>query len=600
MKRVGVTLAIAAAAVVTPLTARAAVSVDQAHELLSDWQLEDALAAAQELLAEDPDNPSVWLLAARVQHARGEHLSALSLVDAAARAGLAEAEDFKRLVEHSASYAAHFASLETPHFSIRYLNKDEIVATYAAPILESAYANIGADLEILPAERGEKIVVEIYPDARGLAGATGLTIKEIQTSGTIAVCKFHRLMITSPLATANGYGWGDTLAHELVHLMISKKSHNNVPIWLHEGIAKYYESRWKGAAGESLGPYSENLLADAASSGKFITFQQMHPSMAKLPSQKDAALAFAQVFTVIELLRERFGPSAVAKVLEQAGAGVELEAALKKSFGMGIGDIETTWKRYVRKREFRRVPGAAPERIDLADGEGQAAKERPLESMEDRQVHDYSRLGELLQLRGHDHAAIVEYEKAYDAAGVRYVTLVNRLARAYAAVDRHDAAVALLEKALVAHPDDGDAHLMAGRLLFHKGDHAGARKHFEAVRLQNPFNPEIYAALSRLAEKEKKGDEVEQAKRFYELSRKPRPTRTYELPSPRAGSARLNIVAVPWTKVTLDGNEELAAPMLDVAVEPGEHVLVLHGPNGAKSEQRVSVAAGEARTVVLR
>ena len=49
-------------------------------------------------------------------------------------------------------------------------------------------------------EQGEKIVVEIYPQAQGLAGATGLTLEEIQTTGTIALCKFHRLMLTSALA----------------------------------------------------------------------------------------------------------------------------------------------------------------------------------------------------------------------------------------------------------------------------------------------------------------------------------------------------------------------------------------------------------------
>ena len=46
----------------------------------------------------------------------------------------------------------------------------------------------------------------------------------------------------------------------------------------------------------------EKLLAGAVRKKKFITYQQMHPSMAKLPSQEDAALAFAEDRAVFRLL----------------------------------------------------------------------------------------------------------------------------------------------------------------------------------------------------------------------------------------------------------------------------------------------------------
>ncbi|MBI3178877.1 MAG: hypothetical protein HYZ27_04410, partial [Deltaproteobacteria bacterium] len=363
MKNTGPFFAIVAAlglALFDAAPARAAADLDEAHALLDDWQLEDAQAMAEEILANAPDDPQAWLLAGRVLHHRGEHLAALALIDAAGDAGARDAQSARPLVESSARYQAQFEALESEHFSIRYLNKDEIVAAYAVEVLEAAYRNIAGDLRFLPAERGEKIVVEIYPDARGLAGATGLTVPEIETSGTIAVCKFHRLMITSPLATVAGYDWGDTLAHEFVHLVISKKAHNRIPIWLHEGIAKFYESRWKGKAGESLAPYSEKLLAEAVRKKKLITFDEMHPSMAKLPSQEAAGLAFAEVFTVIEYLVKTYGPEGVPKVLELAGKGVELERALKQTFGAGIPGIESKWKQYLAKRPFREVPGAGP------------------------------------------------------------------------------------------------------------------------------------------------------------------------------------------------------------------------------------------------
>lgn len=574
-------------------------AVVEGLQLLDDWQLEDALQLSQQLLREHPDDPEVWMLAGRVQHQRGEHESAVALLNAARAAGV-QTGYVHALAQGSAAYGAHFQTLTTEHFSIRYLNKDEIVAHYAAPVLEAAYTRIGAALEILPAERGEKIVVEIYPDARGLASATGLTVQEIATSGTIAVCKFHRLMITSPLATADGYSWADTVAHELVHLMISKKSHNNIPIWLHEGIAKFYESVWNDEPGMALEPFSEKLLADATKKQEFITYEQMHPSMAKLPSQEDAALAFAEVFTTIEFLTKRYGSKSIPKVLELTGQGVSLEVALNRVFKMSLAEIESAWRRYLSQREFRIVPGAAPEKITLATSEKQAKEEKPLETMDDRQVHDYSRLGELLQLRGHNQAAVVEYEKAYARAGVKYATLVYRLARAYIETDRGDEALEVLNKNLTVHPNDNDSRLLAGRLLLEKKRHAEAKAHFEAVRLKNPFNPEIHYALREVYQREGKAREAALEERFFELSRKPRPTRVYELPAPPAGNARVSVIPPRWDHIRISGSAPLAAPLWDYPVNAGTHTIEYRDAKGAMRTHEFTVGVGETQRLVLK
>ncbi len=81
----------------------------------------------------------------------------------------------------------------------------------------------------------KRIPVEVYADARALSEVSTLPLEAIKTSRTIAVCKFNQILITSPKALVRGYGWQDTLAHEYVHLVVSKKSHNRVPIWFHEG-----------------------------------------------------------------------------------------------------------------------------------------------------------------------------------------------------------------------------------------------------------------------------------------------------------------------------------------------------------------------------
>jgi tetratricopeptide (TPR) repeat protein len=467
-------------------------------------------------------------------------------------------------------------------------------------VLERAYERIGEALAFLPAEQGEKIVVEIFPDARGLSGATGLTIDEIETSGTIAVCKFHRLMVTSPLATANGYSWADTLAHEFTHLVISKKSHNTIPIWLHEGIAKYYESLWRGDIGMALSPSSEKLLAKARRKKDYVTFEEMHPSMAKLPSQEKAALAFAEVFTVIRFVHERFGLQAIAEILEHTRDGAPLEKALKTVIGMGLKKLERAWKRYLKTLPLNESTQARRREIQLAANEEEAQQERPMEVIEDRVLHDFTRLGELMQLRGHHHAAIIEYEKAYEKAGVKYPTLAYRLARAYVDVGQGKRAQRVLEESLAHHTDDSDAMLLLGRILFTNKVYAKAQKYFEEANLFNPFNPEIHAALAKLFEMQGATEDANRSKRFFALAAKPRARREFDLPPPDVGEARVNVVTPNWRPFRLDGGSHRASPAWGLGVTAGEHAIEYDGETRTLDVHIFTTEPGVEKTLLLR
>jgi tetratricopeptide (TPR) repeat protein len=220
--------------------------------------------------------------------------------------------------------------------------------------------------------------------------------------------------------------------------------------------------------------------------------------------------------------------------------------------------------------------------------------------MQDKAVHDYARLGELLQLRNQPKAAVVEYEKAYAKAGLRYTTLVNRLARAYVETDRGDEAIKLLDADLAQHPEDSDAHLLAGRVRLKREQWDLARGHFEAVRLQNPFNPEIHLALGALYAAQKDTQGAEREHHFMELAQAPRPTRNYEAPKVPASEATLCITSLPWGQVQIDDGPSIPTPAWELPVKAGPHTLTFVRPDGSKAVQKVKVETGNNRTVVLR
>ncbi|MGI5865844.1 MAG: peptidase MA family metallohydrolase, partial [Myxococcales bacterium] len=315
------------------------------HEELEAWDREAARQAVDELAARAPDLPAVKAMQARVAFEESDYARAVALFDE-----LSDQSALAQLARATHKETRGYESRESRHFVFHYPpGKDAVLAPYALEALEKAYAALAEDLGYAPPG---KIHVEVYHDARALSRVSTLSLEAIKTSGTIAICKFNRLMVTSPKALVRGYDWLDTLVHEYVHLVVSKMSRNTVPIWIHEGLAKFLESRWRGPAGQALSPASAALLAHELKRDKLIPFERMHPSMALLPSQEDAALAFAEVFTAIEYLHGKGGNALLVKLIEELRRGSRYDLAVAKVVGVPFARFQSDWRAYLSKREF--------------------------------------------------------------------------------------------------------------------------------------------------------------------------------------------------------------------------------------------------------
>ena len=138
------------------------------------------------------------------------------------------------------------------------------------------------------------------------------------------------------------YRWRDTLCHEYVHYVLMKKTGNRVPLWLHEGIAKFEETRWRSAQGGRLPPVMASLLADGVENSELVTFERMHPTFAKLDGQ-EATLAFAQVSTMVEMLVAKEGLEGLRALLDELRAGQSVDAALDQVTGGGVERFQAKW-----------------------------------------------------------------------------------------------------------------------------------------------------------------------------------------------------------------------------------------------------------------
>ena len=100
----------------------------------------------------------------------------------------------------------------------------------------------------------------------------------------------------------------------------------------------------------------EHLLAKALHSGKLISFDAMHPSMAKLPSAEDATLAFAEVANAIAYLHSKGGMAALRDAIKRVAAGDDARAAVAAAAGGSWADFERGWRAFMAAQHYKTFP----------------------------------------------------------------------------------------------------------------------------------------------------------------------------------------------------------------------------------------------------
>ena len=161
-----------------------------------------------------------YFLKARVEFLKGNHELATKILKQVT-GNHTEVQEFKNLVYETYEETKLFATSESKHFIYRYQKgSDEILVHYATKVLEKSYKILGKIFNYYPKE---KVLVEFYPNRESFSKISPLTIDDIAISGTVALCKYNRIMMISPGSLVRGYNWMDTLSHEYTHYILTKK-----------------------------------------------------------------------------------------------------------------------------------------------------------------------------------------------------------------------------------------------------------------------------------------------------------------------------------------------------------------------------------------
>ena len=476
-------------------------AIETARELMGAWQVEKARPVIERLMAARPQSVDALDLAALLAYYEGAYPKALAAVE---KALAIDAEDDQRqalrlLLQRTHDVTRHFKRYESRHFLLHlHEENDGILAEPALEALEQAHREVERALGYRPRS---KVRVEIAPDVQSFNAITTLTLRDIEETGAIGLCKFNKVMIISPRVMAHGYRWLDSLTHEYIHLAIVNLTRNKAPIWLHEGIARYYETVWRkpvqGPRPDYLTPANETLLAKAIEEQEFVSFEDMEPSLIRLDTPEQVQLAYAEAASAVDYILQVKGPSGMRDVLSHVKRRSTAEA-IEAVMGAPLDGFEADWRRFIQGQGLAAVQGSRLRSYKVAeDGDTQPAV--ALNEIQSEIARNRTHLGDRLRQRGRLRAAGAEYRRAL-RAGPNSTVILNRLGETLIHSRRYDEALPHLEKARYLDPDQVHTYYLMGRLHHEASDDTRARDALlEALQI-NPFHPGVYHVLSGVYE----------------------------------------------------------------------------------------------------
>ncbi len=475
-------------------------NINSVQKLFYEWHPEETKELLNKIEKVDDTNISYLFLKAKYYYLIGDYQKSNELINYIKlnhdEKTYSQVKDSIEIMENAykeISQYVEFKSKDGKYVVKTPKGKDEVLGEYALDVLEKSYKTHTTDLEY----KDDSIIrLEILPDVETLDKLSGLTLKEIQTSGTIALCDDNKLMITSPKSLIKGYEWLDTISHELVHMVISKKTRNRTPIWIHEGIAKFQESRWKLKPGLVLDKYSENILATAHQKKHYISFEAMSPSLAKLPSQEDASLAYAQVATLMDWAYSKWGYEIINKLLDNITKYNNDKKAVLQTFGFDINKLLEEWKKHVSQKGYKTYQGLMDKPILFKTADSQEDyKFAEVDLFKNRDMKKWIRLGNMLYEVNRYKAAQVEYEKAIKYKKNEYPYLENKLASLYIINKEYQKAINILTPTLSMFTNYIDSYMNLGEAYFNLKDYNNAKLMYETAIEINPFLKDIYIRL---------------------------------------------------------------------------------------------------------
>ena len=392
------TLVIAGLAFATPVSAGIDLGLENPVERISNAITEIDTARATQLLEHaHADSPLLSLERARLAVYLGECDRAQAILSNPSLTESREGASLAELAKTCAETTAAGLVVEDKERGVWLRLQDDadkalapFIFEVAAQARDTVSKEVGIDLP-------RPLRIDLVRDLFSLSSVSGLPLKAAETTGTLAVARWGRVIMLSPRAPVQGYPWQDTLAHEITHLLVTRATRDFAPLWLQEGLAKRFEVRWRPPRPFDRPEWADTGARNAALDGRSVGIDKLGPSIAMLPTPEAAGTAFAEVTSFMHFFIEQNGEPALRLLFAdlRGNGGEGADAALLSVTGYNLAEWNARWQRFLRE-----PVKATPENVASAT----------LGPRVQRDLSRRVRLADLLSARGYGKESATEIE----------------------------------------------------------------------------------------------------------------------------------------------------------------------------------------------
>ena len=204
-----------------------------------------------------------------------------------------------------------------------------VMREYVVPFAKESLERLSKQWDFKPTG---PILVEMFPKHDDFAvrtmGLPGMI-------GALGVCFGQVVVFDSPKARPPGeFSWQETLWHELTHVITLQMSNNRIPRWLTEGISVWQEAQARPDWGrETAVPF-----AQALEQGKPLKLKNLNEGF---QDPQLIVLSYYQASQVVDYLVKTYGEAKLHAFVKSFSRGLDTEAALKDTYGVGIDQVQT-------------------------------------------------------------------------------------------------------------------------------------------------------------------------------------------------------------------------------------------------------------------
>lgn len=294
------------------------------RRLAFDRQYDDAAAMLAEAIARRPAWPPPHVELGLLEMQTGR--------DDKAREVLAIASDLDPFNARAAfsllllEEMSDFSTRESEHFILRSRSgEDDVVAEMMLEPLEAMHAIVAERFGHVPSQ---KTVIELMPDHKFFS----VRITGMPRIHTVAACTGPLIAIEVPREGTPGkhlglFDWLKVLRHEYTHTITLSQTRNRIPHWLTEAAAVSMEGvpRKYETAKDLARRWRHHDLFD---------LDEINWAFIRPKRRGDRSFAYAQGHWMVEYMNERFGSSAIVRLLQQYFEGAREEEAMLAALGV--------------------------------------------------------------------------------------------------------------------------------------------------------------------------------------------------------------------------------------------------------------------------